>query len=430
MGLRIKKKTLTKTAVVTILGLQGVKALENFEHQAYYSFEGEDGGCNYLNTLPLFMKKYHKKHTIIPISTVEAQKFNQEVLKKTDATLLEHIEFNPEYVIKDEKDIDEIFKLYNTIFDRFDEVIVDVTHGFRHLPLLMIVELIMQNFKSIDKIKHIYFAKEIKKHTPFEKGEYEIIDLKEYVDIANISFILTTFQNNFTVANHIKSKKYEKLIDSLNNFSNDMMALSLNNLYNKSSKELIAELKKVDALSISKQADSLAEFIEKITTHDGKKRYITYFDLAKELANKNYMLIGLSLLYESVRLYIKTTMKKEQPVIVQKIENYFKDDLYKIGDFFIKFKKDGLVYEKFIRNYKQLPLSRVEFAQLQYAFPKEMLEPKPFLVSNHKSQNIIEAIAYTRNNLAHANVNGNFNDIKKGILDLLNRYERVYIKES
>lgn len=71
----------------------------------------------------------------------------------------------------------------NETINQYDEVIVDVSHGFRHLPILMVVDLIIQNFQDTSKIKQILFAKEIDKHEKDKKGVYEIIDLKEYLTL-------------------------------------------------------------------------------------------------------------------------------------------------------------------------------------------------------------------------------------------------------
>lgn len=433
MALKIKKKKNEnkKLAVITILGVQGGYISRNtvkftdFENKAKYYFENnKQNKKEYFNTLPLLIEKFSNRYNIIPIMTQDSKLFNKEVLKKGYSDKLEKIEFSDNFLIKDEKNIDDIFELYNKTIDSYDEVIVDVTHGFRHLPLLMLVELVIQNFKSIEKIKHIYFAKEIIKHDKNNKGLYEIIDLKEYVDLANISFILTNFKHNFTISNHIKSKKYLHLLKALNNFSNDMMALNLNNLFTVSSKKLIDELLQINNSSIKTQALELSKYIEKISSYQGKKRYRTYFDLAEELFNRNYMLISLSLLYESVRLYIKTTIKQEQNKIVNKVEVAYDNDLYKIGDFFTKLKSDKYDYEK---SKSKSFISLYEFNILKQAFPKQLLEEKKYILSN-SPQILIDAIAHIRNNLAHANVKDKFKNIKTGVQDLLDDYKNIIEK--
>lgn len=120
------------------------------------------------------------------------------------------------------------------------------------------------------------------------------------------------------------------------------MALNLTNLFKTSSKELIAELDKITDVSIESQAKRLAKIIADMTCIEGKKRYQTYFDLSKNLLEKNYTLLSLSLLYESIRLYVKSYTKSKHKEIVEKIEDAYNQDLYAIGDFFFK-----------LKNYKQ-----------------------------------------------------------------------------
>ena len=416
MALKIKKKANAgkKLAVFTILGMVGAR--DDAKKASYYFETQESKKEDYFNTLPLLIKNFQdKNYKIIPIYTTDSKKVNEKVLEKSGYS----IDFDESYLIQDEKNFNEIFSLLDSSFEKYDEIIVDVSHGFRHLPILMIVDLIIKNFQDVNKIKKILFAKEIRQYS-----EYEIIDLKEYLDIANISFILTNFNKNFTVANHISSKMYQSLIDSLNEFSNDIMALSLNNLYEKSSKKLLKELEKIDNIAINKQAQDLKNYLENIIVYNGKKRYQIYLNLSKTLFEKNYMLLSLSLLYESIRLYIKTKIKSQKINIVEKIENYYDNDLYKIGDFFIKFKNDKFSFERFKRECKgSTPITEIEFNTLSALFPPKLLEEKKFNVSYSK-QNIIDAIAYTRNNLAHGNVKGNFKNIQKDIKELISEYEK------
>lgn len=190
-----------KKAVITILGIQGgfvgsdKKAkFSNFENRANYYFEnlGESSKKPYFNTLPLLIEKYSSSHRIVPICTDDAKIFNEAVLRDGYQNL--ELTFDDRYLIRDEKDFKSTFKLINDAVSEFDEIIVDVSHGFRHLPILMIVDLVIQNFQNSEKVKNIFFAKEIIKHERDSEGLYEIIDLKEYLELANISFLLTSFE--------------------------------------------------------------------------------------------------------------------------------------------------------------------------------------------------------------------------------------------
>jgi len=426
-----------KKALITILGIQGgyvednkpIFTGEGFDFQAKYYFP-EEKEQEYFNTLPLLIDRYSKKgYQIIPLYTNEAKIFNQEVLLKSKKDLT----FNEKYKIKDEKNFKEIFALFNQTLDEFDEVIIDLTHGFRHLPLLMLVDLLIQNFNNTQKVKKILFAMEREKHLPNKKqrGLYEFIDLKEYLELSNIAFILSTFDENYTVANHIKAPKFNSLITALNNTSNDIMALNLNNLFKNSVPTLIKELENIKDVSISKEAKKLSETLSK-TFQKKEKRYLTYYELSKNLFEKNYMLLSLALLYESIRLYIKTYLKKKYPAIVSKIEDSYNQDLYKIGDFFVKL--EWRDYDKYVKEYKRVtkndtaPISKNEYIKLQKAFPAKIKEK--FKIKG-EFKNLINHISHKRNNLAHANSSTvSFKHIKNDIYTLLKEFDNRIIKES
>lgn len=405
-----------KKAVITILGIQGgfvnkqkEVIFTNFENKADYFFENENEKKEYFNTLPFLRQKFFD-YKLVPIFTEDAKIFNQEVINKAYKDT--NIEFDERCFIQEEKDFKDIFKIMNETINQYDEVIVDVSHGFRHLPILMVVDLIIQNFQNTSKIKQILFAKEIDRHEKEKKGLYEIIDLKEYLDLANISFVLTTFEKNYTVASHIKSVKYKKLLQELNDFSNDLMALNLGNLF-KTANELMAELDKVEDVSIQTQALKLKSVIEKLTDFKGKKRYLVYYELSKNLFEKKYMLLSLALLYESIRMYIKSAIKKEHKQLVESIEKKFNHDLYKIGDFFKNLEK--------------------EYGSNQKA--KEIVDKQTYNILK-KSYNklglkeLYKNINNKRNNLAHANSGVSFADIEKDIASLLFKYECLAIKNS
>lgn len=414
----VKEETMHKKAVITILGtVGGMCDKENLskgiykpetKKARYRSSVASIKETDAINTLPILIRTFQGTHDIYTIHTTCARDIQKKVLENENLSFT----LDNKYEIQDDKNYDAVFKRIDDALNQkdVDEIIVDVSHGFRHLPILMIVDLIIQNFKDTQKIKHILYAKEIQ---PFK--EYEIIDLKEYLDLANITFILSTFEQNYTVANHIQSQKYASLIDALNSFSNDIMALNLNNLFKTSGKTLIEALSQVNNPSIESQATKLKEAIEELIDYKGKKRYQTYYDLAKDLAHKNYMLLSLSLLFESVRLYIKTSIKKEHTLVVEEVEKKFNGDLYKIGDFFKNLSwKD---YEKFQKESKKIDISEKDYEILRKAYPRLIEE-------------LYKKIDRKRNNLAHANTSGTFKDIKNEINELLTEYENLCIKEK
>ena len=394
-----------KKAIITILGKAG--ELDNHTKAKYYFEWKKEVQKEYFNTFPLLIENFSKSYEIVPIYTKDAQNAN---IKKKKKENLEFNSFNSNCLIQDDKDFKNIFKIINETITSYQEVIVDVSHGFRHLPILMIVDLIIQNFQDTQKIKKILFAKEI-----LAFKEYEIIDLKEYLDLANISFVLTTFEKNYTVASHIKSVKYNKLLKELNDFSNDLMALNIGNLL-KTSKDLIEELDKIDDISIKTQANTLKLIIQKLIDFKNKKRYMVYYQLSKNLFEKEYMLLSLALLYESIRMYIKSYIKNKHLDLVEDIERQLNHDLYKIGDFFKNLSWRS--YSQFLKQNKtKLNIIESDYIKLANSYPSRLKQ-------------LYSDIDKKRNNLAHANSNGKFEDIKKSINDLLINYENLAIKRA
>ncbi len=399
------EQVITNKAIITILGKAG--ELDNHTKAKYYFEWKKEVQKEYFNTFPLLIENFSKRYEIVPIYTKDAQNANIKVLKKEN---LEFNSFNSNCLIRDDKDFKNIFKIINETIASYEEVIVDVSHGFRHLPILMIVDLIIQNFQDTQKIKKILFAKEIQAFK-----EYEIIDLKEYLELANISFVLTTFEKNYTVASHIKSVKYSKLLKELNDFSNDLMALNIGNLL-KTSKELIEELDKIDDISIKTQAETLKLVIQQLTDFKNKKRYLVYYQLSKNLFEKEYMLLSLALLYESIRMYIKSYIKNKYIDLVEDIELQLNYDLYKIGSFFKNLSWRN--YSQFQnQNKTNLNIIESDYIKLANSYPK------------HLNQ-LYSDIDKKRNNLAHANSNGKFEDIKKSIKELIINYEKLAINRG
>ena len=399
------EQVITNKAIITILGKAG--ELDNHTKAKYYFEWKKEVQKEYFNTFPLLIENFSKRYEIVPIYTKDAQNANIKVLKKEN---LEFNSFNSNCLIHDDKDFKNIFKIINETIASYEEVIVDVSHGFRHLPILMIVDLIIQNFQDTQKIKKILFAKEIQAFK-----EYEIIDLKEYLELANISFVLTTFEKNYTVASHIKSVKYSKLLKELNDFSNDLMALNIGNLL-KTSKELIEELDKIDDISIKTQAETLKLVIQQLTDFKNKKRYLVYYQLSKNLFEKEYMLLSLALLYESIRMYIKSYIKNKYIDLVEDIELQLNYDLYKIGSFFKNLSWRS--YSQFLKQNKtKLNIIESDYIKLANSYPSRLKQ-------------LYSDIDKKRNNLAHANSNGKFEDIKKSINDLLINYENLAIKRA
>jgi len=89
-----------------------------------------------------------------------------------------NIEQNGLFISENLEDIESNYSYflnkYNELIEQYDKVIIDVSHGFRHFPILAVVNLILQNIKNPEKIWNYYYFFWPKggKKTRFPKGSY------------------------------------------------------------------------------------------------------------------------------------------------------------------------------------------------------------------------------------------------------------------
>ena len=423
-----------KKAVITILGTIGGRFdnkqnkfvfVESTSKSTYYGKNVIDlEEEKYINTLPLLIDVYSKDYEIIPIYTKDAREIQEKVLEKLENKKEYLSIFKNGYEIEDEKNIDKIFEIFEKIFSKdYEEFIIDVTHGFRHLPLLLLIEILIKNFQDNSKISKILFAKEIDKPRADNdfSGKYEFMDLKEYMDLANLAFILETFKKNYTLPLHIKlSKEFENLEIKLQKFSEDFMVLNINALFKDAVPSLIDELKKINKVSINKQVKELINHLENEFKYEKIHRYKTYYNLAFNLKERGYLLNSLALLYESVRFFLRAYLRAQYPQIIEKIEKYYKSDDYLIGDFcmnkvFKTSKKDEKIEKKF-NNFKLKDILTLdEYKKLVKSIPYELKKWEECEYSEDRQADIFNCISYARNNFAHANHLNNYEEVKKSI---------------
>ncbi|MBP3206730.1 MAG: CRISPR-associated DxTHG motif protein [Campylobacter sp.] len=422
MALKIVKKQDKQRIVITILGGTVGNAKywlsQDILKSDIKNLFKETSELVYQNMFDYLCKNLKSSCEILPLYTDYAKDINKEI---SEEKIQNGIRI-------DEKEFEDIFSKINNILDsekyKDSEFIIDITHGFRHLPILATIASLIHNFKNADKIKAILFGKEIK-----PQDEYEIIDLKIYLDIANISFILTAFSDNYTISNHIKSPKFKDLLNALNDFSNDMMALNVGKL-RISRNNLIKYLEKIDNEAIKQQAINLKIKIENLVDFNAKRSEILY-KLAKDMFDKNYLLLSLAALFESTRSYIVEFMYKNNNEIMQKIEDFYKNKgdgkNYLIDKFCkntLKFfpKNKNNVYAEFLdrtsEKDKKLELTNKEIDRILSSLKK--------LENRNKIVSLYEKIETKRNDLAHANSSGKaFDDIKNEVKDFLEKYENL-----
>ncbi|EIL8446955.1 TIGR02221 family CRISPR-associated protein [Clostridium perfringens] len=135
---------------------------------------------------------------------------------------------------------DEQWKLFDTIFnslDYGDEVIVDITHSFRTIPMFLMIILNYAKLLKDIKVKGIYYGALAANNNKDEIRKAPIFDLTLYNLIMDFTNGITTFLNTgnsnilMNIYNEINLKEKEKekysvlsdTISLLNDFSNAVM---------------------------------------------------------------------------------------------------------------------------------------------------------------------------------------------------------------
>jgi CRISPR-associated DxTHG motif protein len=445
-----------KKAVITILGTIScwdgkAQTFDKKNKKAKYLVEDKLKGLinlkneNYTNMLPILIENFYnnKEYEIVPIYTSKAREIQEAVLKncenfKNSNEIIDNI-FNKGILLKDETDFKTILEEIDKKIKEYDEVIVDISHGFRHLPILMTIDLIVNSLKENNKIKNILFAEEI-----IQFKEYKIIDLTEYLELANLAFILSLFKENYSVSNHIKIKspEYKKIVKLMREFSTNLMALSIEHLLKNVTPSLMEELQKLlekkDIVFFEKEIKEIINILEKIYTFKSH-RYETYYYIAKDVADdkKGYLAVAVSLIFEGASFYLYTEMKNYS----NKTKEFFeKLEAKKDGKFFTDYDILNLCRrifkidkEDFKKNYKVKDLLTNDIKDELYNAKKKILKSYNYneeIKYHHPLIRLIESARRLRNDLLHANSGRQIKDVKKQVNNLLKKYNKLIIKKA
>jgi CRISPR-associated DxTHG motif protein len=404
-------------AVITILGMIGVnaKTLElNIapDARALYRTDLDFINLNrtdskYTNTLPLLIESFSHSYNIIPIATTKAKDAQSKVLmelEKMDGACLDksiHI---------DDDDFYGVFKAVNDAMESYEEVIFDVSHGFRHLPIMATIALVSQNIITPNKISHILFAQEIE-----QSKEYKIIDLAEYLDIALASFTLASFEQNYTVAHtvSIKNQELKELFKILSDFSAHILANSMKMLFGNES--LVEKtIKSISAIENKKEISPLGKLLGNIKKHltddllplSSMSEYKKGYRLAEILADRGYLLNTVTILNEALPLYVLERINDIGLMHMEGIDEYQKASA--VGSYMANGTVDGdkmgkINYHFYCTNHSKVfgPLSILR-----------------------------DELRRLRNDLAHANGSTALNDVRAQIKNILGKFEQLVIVED
>jgi len=287
--------------IISILGMSGRDRDKVNKTTAYYDCEvlNKKSG-DYHNATDLLLKNYNDNFYFL--GTEKAINFQKDLLDYNDSKV--------KFIEIEDNSLDDIFEeVFSLISSSKDneKVLLDITHGFRHQPISAIFSATLHKFLNDSKLD-IIFAKQIKEFT-----EYEYIYLTEYVDMTQLSLMLTGFIRTLNFVNtvnieNLNTLAFEKFSRAL--LSNDFRGLEASYKNLEITLEQAKTNKKFNHLRelFEQVEDTLIEFKEFST----KELHEKYLILAKIMYNKNYYLLSLTYLFEAIRLYSSYSFYKNR----------------------------------------------------------------------------------------------------------------------
>ena len=371
----------------------------------------------YINMFSLLIDNFGAQD-IVPIFTQLAKKIQIGVLKEEFQNEYNEI-FNDRNFIDGEKDFYKILRIINDATSDDDKYIIDLTHGFRHIPILATISLISKSLSNTEKIKHIFFAKEIE-----PKKEYEIIDLKEYLELANMSYVLETFNHNYTVSlvSKFKNKNFCNLVSRSSTISNHILSNSLKAL----NKDVDKILSDIDFILKNEQIETFKGSLEDIQRHirelqeiGKEKDSIKFYRMSRILNSKGYLLNAITLLFEAIGYYCAESFECFGDDIKAHINNFKNSRKFNAYD--LTHESRTIVKKMGLRNGAYLTSIAVhDNIQKKLESIKTLGAFRDFIKDAEK----------LRNNLAHGNANERIEDSKQELSRLLDKYNSFCIQQN
>jgi len=276
--------------IISILGTAGRDYETKEPKTSYYDCDIlEKSNGNFYNATDMLIKNYEDEDFYF-IGTEYAIKFQKELLDFT---------INTKFITVQDDSLDDIFEEVYKLLSEDDDIILDITHGFRHQPISAIFSATLHTFLHDTSLKIIYA-----KVDELDNQKYQYIYLNQYIQISQLSLMLTGFIHTLNFVHSIK-------VDGLNTlvFENFSKALLSNNFTELESSylELLVTLREAKS---NKQFAHLKELFEQIEkTLEGfegfnkEEIYGKYIILANLMSDKNYYLLSITYLFEAIRLY-------------------------------------------------------------------------------------------------------------------------------
>ena len=202
--------------------------------------------------------------------------------------------------LKSNDDIDlvlrKVLEIIQTSKDSHQKILLDITHGMRHQPLMAAFGATLARVDMKADIQILY-AKEIKPNK-----EYEYIFLDKYSDLGINAILLNGFISTLSMPKLPHSPAF---IQDLQKFSNDLHTNAFSLLFQTSKKALesLQDFQK-DYQALSSLTQEIAKILHRFDRIQDLPEYQQYYEISHIMFEKHYYLISVTYAFEALPKYI------------------------------------------------------------------------------------------------------------------------------
>lgn len=259
-----------------------------------------------------------------------------------------------------------------------EDVIIDITHGFRHIPMKLLFSLRYIELTKNMKIQHLFYGLLVDQNKTHIIGKYKglIIDfIKEY-ELQNVSELLSQFDRTLLInpkdiedVLENKDKTLIKFLEKLSDFNKVIERAE----FNKSMKSI----------------QDIMSFSEKITKNDN---YSLIIPLINKIQNKFSDLQKCETIPLKKIELIKILIKHNRIQIgITFIDQFFRDELIRNTidpnnyDFDLKtyFKENGFKYDKEKTNYNLSQYLKLKY-RISWSSSEKLNSDYEYIYNNNK----------------------------------------------
>ena len=284
--------------LIATMGASGIKNIHTYEIN----------GKEYESRLSfLALAKAFNINDIFVIGTIKSKESIEDILKENKNIKMVAIESN---------NVEDVFQKSLEYIGK--NTILDLTQGYRHYPMLTLLASIFLQNDSTKNIKDIYYSQIIDENCQAykESCKYKFTSLLKYLDIANMSRIINTFNKTLLTLDYdVHNDNFNKIKSFLKELTQELFS----NNFKKSRQKAVGIEKNIDRILgdndldiIKNHLNKLKEEMKNIQKLNSNQESETLLNVSEYFLDKGILLHSATLLYESMVAFLDENVKYRQ----------------------------------------------------------------------------------------------------------------------